>query len=159
MFVILTNFFVQLVVENLLKVLKTQVFHILYFLDYCFFARVCTFRARARIVIMDFLPYYSGSPPRRGARRKGGRNQFCGPPLLCMIIIWLPLVWCPLCWGNLSFARKGLISFVCVECVHVWHDWHSLVVLFEVSRCVFYCFTSFFCCFFGCFTSSCKACA
>jgi len=36
MFVILTNFFVQLVVENLLKVLKTQVFNILYFLDYCY---------------------------------------------------------------------------------------------------------------------------
>lgn len=36
MFVIMTNFFVQLVVENLLKVLKTQVFHILYFLDYCY---------------------------------------------------------------------------------------------------------------------------
>jgi hypothetical protein len=35
MFVIMTNFFVQLVVENLLKVLKTQVFHIFYFLDYC----------------------------------------------------------------------------------------------------------------------------
>lgn len=35
MFVIMTNFFVQLVVENLWKVLKTQVFNILYFLDYC----------------------------------------------------------------------------------------------------------------------------
>lgn len=158
MFVILTNFFVQLVVENLLKVLKTQVFHILYFLDYCLFARVCTLRARARIMIIDCFPYYSGSPLRRGARRKGGRRLICGPPLLYMIVFWLPLVWCPLCWGNLSFARKGLISSVCVECVHVWHDWYSLVVLFEVSRCVFCCFASLFCCFFGCFTSSRKAC-
>ena len=67
MFVILTYFIVHFYVENLLKVLKTQVFHILYFLDYCLFARVCTFRARARIVIIDCLLYYSGSPLRRGA--------------------------------------------------------------------------------------------
>ena len=157
MFVILTNFFVQLVVENLLKVLKTQVFHILYFLDYCLFARVRTFRARARIVIIDCLPYYSGSPPRRGARRKGGRKSILRPPFLYMIVFWLPLVWCPLCWGNLSFARKGLISFVCVERVHVWHNRHSLVVLFVFSRCVFGCFTSLFYCVFGCFTSFRKA--
>lgn len=99
MFVILTNFFVQLVVENLLKVLKTQVFHILYFLDYCLFARVCTFRARARIVIIDCLSYYSGSPPRRGARRKGGRKLIAAPLFLYMIMFWLPLVWCP-CVGE-----------------------------------------------------------
>lgn len=154
MFVILTNFFVQLVVENLLKVLKTQVFHILYFLDYCLFARVCTFRARARIVIIDCLPYYSGSPPRRGARRKGGRKSILRPPCLYMIVFWLPLVWCPLCWGNLSFARKGSISSVWV---HVWHDWHSLVVLFEVSCYVLGCFASLCCCVFCFFSCFCKA--
>lgn len=153
----MTNFFVQLYVENLLKVLKTQVFHILYFLDYCLFARVCTLRARARIAIIDCLSYYSGSPPRRGARRKGGRKSILRPPSLYMILLWLPLVWCPLCWGNLSFARKGLFSSVCVECVHVWHDWHSLVVLFEIFCCVFGCFASLFCCFLGCFTSSRKS--
>jgi len=96
----MTNLFVQLVVENLLKVLKTQVFHILYFLDYCLFARVCTFRARARIVIIDCLPYYSGSPLRRGARRKGGANQFCAPLVYLYIFMFcLSLVWCP-CVGE-----------------------------------------------------------
>lgn len=158
MFVILTNFFVQLVVENLLKVLKTQVFHILYFLDYCLFACACTFRARARIVTIDCLPYYSGSP-RAGGVTQGGRKLICGPLLLYMIVFWLPLVRCPLCWGNLSFARKGLISSVCVEYVHVWHDWHSLVVLFVVSRCVFGCFASLFYCVFCFFSCSCKSCA
>lgn len=152
----MTNFFVHLVVENLLIVLKTLVFHILYFLDYCLFSRVCTFRARARNVIIDCLPYYSGSPPRRGARRKGGRRFDCAPPSLYMIMLWMPLFWCPLCRGNLSFARKGLISSVWV---HVRHDWNSLVVFFEISRGFFGCFPSFFRCAFGCFTSSCKACA
>lgn len=150
----------QLVVENLLKVLKTQVFHILYFLYYCLFARVCTLRARARIVITDRFPYYSGSPPRRGARRKGVRKPICGPPLLYMILFWLPLVWCPLCWGNLSFARKGLISSVCVK--------FSRLEFFNLSFCVFFCclVNAFFCCFasffyyvFRFFSYFCKACA
>lgn len=154
----MTKTFVQLVVENLLKVLKTQVFHNLYFLDFCFFARVCTFRARARIVIIDCLPYYSGSPPRRGARRKGGRKLICGPPLFFLTVFSGRFFWCLLFWGNLSFARKGLVSFVCVEWVHVWHDWYSLVVLFEVSCYVFGCFTSLFYRVFGCFASSRKAC-
>ena len=112
MFVILTNFFVQLVVENLLKVLKTQVFHILYFLDCCLFSRACTFRARARIVTIDCLPYYSGSPPRRGARRKGGRKIVCAPPSIhdyafaaaCLV---------PLCWGTLAL-RGGAFTLLCM---------------------------------------------
>lgn len=163
MFVILTNFFVQLVVENLLKVLKTQVFHILYFLDYCLFARVCTLRARARIVIIDCLSYHSGSPLRRGARRKGGRKPICGPPLLYMIVFWLPLVWCPLCWGNLSFARKGLlISCVCFSRFESIYQFASSCCLVDsifsyfggaffgrftsLLHCVF--------CFFSCFRKS-----
>ena len=81
MFVIMTDFFVQLVVENLLKVLKTQVFHIFYFLDYCLFSRVCTFRARACIVIIDCLPYYSGSPPRGGRDARGAQTNFAPPSI------------------------------------------------------------------------------
>lgn len=142
MFVILTNFFVQLVVENLLKVWKTQVFHILYFLDYCCLSCVRVLHVRARIVIIDCLPYYSGSP-RAGGVTQGGRKPICGPLLLYIIVFWLPLVWCPLCWGNPSFARKGLISPVCVKL--------SRFVFFNLFVCIS------FCClvnaFFGCFAS------
>lgn len=63
MFVILTDFFVQFVVENLLKVLKTQVFHILYFLDYCYLSCVRVLHVHARIVIIDCLSCDSDSPP------------------------------------------------------------------------------------------------
>ena len=113
MFVILTDFFVQLVVENLLKVLKTQVFHILYFLDYCLFARVCTLRARARIVIIDCLSYYSGSPPRRGARRKGGRKPILRPPSIHdYVLVAACLV--PLCWGTLAL-RGGAFNLLCMR--------------------------------------------
>lgn len=160
MFVIVTNFFVQLFVENLLKVLKIQVFHILYFLDYCLFARVCTFRARARIVIIDCLPYYSGSPPRRGARRKGGADLIAPPLSLYMIMLWMPLVWCPLCWGNFSFARKGLVSSVCVKLSRlVFFNLFVCVLLSCLVNALFGCFTSLFCCVLGCFSSSCKSCA
>ena len=108
------NFFVQLVVENLLKVLKTQVFHILYFLDYCLFARVCTFRARARIVIIDCLPYYSGSPPRRGARRKGGRKPILRPPSSLYDFALVAACLVPLCWGTLAL-RGGAFNLLCMR--------------------------------------------
>jgi len=114
MFVILTNFFVQLVVENLLKVLKTQVFYILYFLDYCLFARVCTFRARARIVIIDCLPYYSGSPPRRGARRKGGCKPILRPPFSIHDYVLAAACLVPLCWGTLAL-RGGSFNLLCMR--------------------------------------------
>lgn len=89
MFVILTNFFVQLVVENLLKVLKTQVFHILYFLDYCLFSRV------------------------RAYSDRGAANQFCAPPSIhdyvlaaaCLVL---------LCWGTLAL-RGAAFNLLCMR--------------------------------------------
>ena len=114
MFVIMTVFFVQLVVENLLKVLKTQVFHSFYFLDYCLFARVCTFRARARIVIIDCLPYYSDSPPRRGARRKGGRKLILRPPFYLYLNFFAAACLVPLWWGTLAL-RGGAFNLLCMR--------------------------------------------